>query len=134
VDGFTTSGLPVTSGSYVGTNPIWGDMGSPNSQDWLQVDLGAPTRVNDVKLYFYSNKAFGAGGNTYREPAAYTVQTLNGSTWVDVPGQVRAPATAAPNFNEVTFTPLVAQQLRVLMTRRQGFAVGLKEVQVFDLE
>jgi hypothetical protein len=25
VDGFTISGLPVTSGAYVGTNPIWGD-------------------------------------------------------------------------------------------------------------
>jgi hypothetical protein len=38
VDGFTISGLPVTSGAYVGTNPIWGDTGSPNSQDWLQID------------------------------------------------------------------------------------------------
>jgi len=24
----------------VGTNPIWGDSGSPNARDWLQVDLG----------------------------------------------------------------------------------------------
>jgi Concanavalin A-like lectin/glucanases superfamily/NedA-like, galactose-binding domain len=134
VDGFTTSGLPVTSGAYVGTNPIWGDAGSPNAQDWLQVDLGAPTRLNDVKLYFYSNKAFGAGGGTYREPASYTVQVLNGSTWVDVAVQVKAPATAAPNLNEVTFAPLVTRQLRVLMTRQSGFGVGVKEVQAFDLE
>ena len=49
----------MTQGSYVGTNPIWGDNGSPNAQDSLQVDLGAPTRLNDVKLYFYSNKQFG---------------------------------------------------------------------------
>ena len=87
VDGFTISGLPVVSGAYIGTNPIWGDLGSPNAQDWLQVDLGKPTRFDDVKLYFYSNKAFGSGGNTYREPAAYTVQYFDGSSWVDVPGQ-----------------------------------------------
>ena len=39
----------VTSGSYIGTNPIWGDAGSPNAQDWLQVDLGAPTQFNTAK-------------------------------------------------------------------------------------
>jgi hypothetical protein len=132
VDGFTISGLPVVSGSYVGTNPIWGDLGSPNAQDWLQVDLGRPTRFNDVKVYFYSNKAFGSGGNTYREPAAYTVQYYNGSSWVDVPGQVQSPQTPAPNYNEVTFTPVVAQQVRILVTPMTGYAVGIKEFQVFN--
>jgi hypothetical protein len=131
VDGSTISGQPVVAGSYVGTNPIWGDLGSPNPQDWLQVDFGRPTRVNDVKLYFYSNKAFGSGGNTYREPAAYTIQYFDGTSWVDVPNQVAAPATPAPNLNEVTFAPIVTSQLRVLMTRSTGFAVGLKELQVF---
>ncbi len=134
VDGFTTSAPPVTSGGFVGTNPIWGDQGSPNTQDWLQVDLGAATRVNNVKLYFYNNKAFGSGGNTYREPSAYTVQFLNGSTWTDVPGQVRSPATPAPNYNQVSFTPLVARQFRVLVTRQGTFGVGVKEFQIFDIE
>jgi hypothetical protein len=132
VDGFTISGLPVTQGSYVGTNPIWGDVGSPNAQDWLQVDLGTPTRLSDVKLYFYDNKQFGRAGNTYRAPASYTVQYLDGSNWVDVPNQLQSPTTPAPNLNEVTFSPVVARQLRVLMTRAPGYAVGLKEVQAFS--
>ena len=130
VDGFTISGLPVVSGSYVGTNPIWGDLGSPNDQDWLEVDLGKPTRFNAVKPYFYSNKAFGAGGNTYRPPSAYTVQYFDGGAWVDVPGQVRSPATPAANLNQVTFAPLTAQRVRLLMTRPPGFTLGLKELQV----
>ena len=132
VDGFTISGLPVVSGGYVGTNPIWGDLGSPNAQDWLQVDLGRPTRFDDVKLYFYNNKAFGSGGNTYREPAAYTVQYFDGASWVDIPAQVRTPDAPAPNANEVRFGPVVAQQVRVLLTRATGFAVGVKELQIFD--
>ena len=78
VDGYTISGLPVTSGAYVGTNPIWGDNGSPNAQDWLQLDLGKPTRFTEAKLYFYSNKAFGSGGSTYKEPSAYSVQYYDG--------------------------------------------------------
>jgi hypothetical protein len=132
VDGFTISGLPVVSGSYVGTNPIWGDVGSPNAQDWLQVDLGAPTRFNSIKLYFYSNKSFGSGGNTYREPADYTVQYFDGTSWVDVPGQGRVPATPAPNYNEDDFPPTTAQLVRVPMTRQTGYGVGVKELQVFD--
>jgi hypothetical protein len=130
VDGFTISGLPVVSGSYVGTNPIWGDLGSPNAQDWLQVDLGTPTRFSDVKLYFYSNKAFGSGGNTYREPESYTVQYLDGSSWVDVANVTQIPATPAANFNEVQFAPVSARKVRVVMTRTTGYAVGLKEIQV----
>jgi Concanavalin A-like lectin/glucanases superfamily/F5/8 type C domain len=132
VDGFTISGLPVVSGAYVGTNPIWGDLGSPNAQDWLQVDLGRPARFNDVKVYFYSNKAFGSGGNTYREPASYQVQYFNGSSWVDIPGQVRSPGTPAPNYNDVTFAPILAHQVRLLVTPMTGFAVGVKEIQVYN--
>jgi hypothetical protein len=131
VDGFTISGLPVTSGSYVGTNPIWGDLGSPNAEDWLQVDLGTPKRFDTVRLYFYSNKAFGAGGGTYRQPAAYTVQVFDGSGWADVPNQVKSPGAPAPNHNRVDFQPVRARLVRVMMTRASGFAVGLKEVQVF---
>jgi len=119
----------VTFGPYVGTNPIWGTLGSPNAQDWLQVDLGRPTRFDTAKVYFYSNKAFGSGGGTYREPAAYTLQYLAGSSWVDIPGEMAAPA---PNYNNLTFPPIVARQVRVLVTPAAGRAAGIKELQIFD--
>ena len=44
------------------------------AKDWLQVNLGSAVQFNTVKLYFYSNKSFGVGGGTYKEPTAYTVQ------------------------------------------------------------
>jgi len=136
VDGFTTSGLPVTSGSYVGTNPIWGDNGSPNAQDWLQLDLGKPTRLTEAKLYFYSNKAFGAGGSTYKEPSAYSVQYYDGTTWQDVPAQAKAPALPAPNYNVDDFPAVTAQLVRVLVTKatNPSRAVGIKEIQLFDTQ
>ena len=133
VDGFTISGSPVVQGSYIGLNPIWGDQGSPNAQDWLQVDLGKQAHFDDVKVYFYDNKAFGVSGSTYRPPASYTVQYFNGSSWVDVPDATEDPSTAAPNLNEVSFPTVRASQVRVLMTLATGFAVGVKEIQVFDM-
>ena len=134
VDGFTISGIPVTSGAYVGTNPIWGDNGSPNASDWLQIDLGAPKRFNQVKLYFFSNKAWGASGSTYKEPASYSIQYFDGANWVDVPGQAKTPAAPAPNYNQVDFPFITAQQMRVMVTKSTSpaRAVGIKEVQVFD--
>src|SRR5215475_12512322 len=142
VDGSTTSGVPVTQGSYVGVNPIWGDQGSPNAQDWLQVDLGTPSTIDNVKVYFYDNKQFGGNcaggpcGNTYRAPTSYTVQYFDGSSWVDVPQQTQNPATPAANLNDITFSPIQTQMVRVVMNRATNpagglYAVGLKEIQVF---
>jgi hypothetical protein len=132
VDGFTYSGLPATSGSYQARNPIWGTMGSPNDQDRLEVDLGRPTRFDVAKLYFYDNKQFGTGGNTYRTPSAYSLQYFNGSAWVDVPSQSKNPETPKPNYNKVTFPAVTAQRVRVLVTRAGTLGVGIKEVQLFD--
>src|SRR5439155_9025215 len=78
------------------------------------------------------NKAWGASGSTYREPAAYTIRYFDGSGWVDVPGQVRTPDTPAPNYNRVDFPAVTAQQVRVLVTRAANRGVGVKEIQVFD--
>jgi hypothetical protein len=136
VDGFTYSGLPIQQGTYVARNTIWGTQGSPNAQDWLEVDLGAPTTFNTVKLYFFSDKAYqtqsNGSGNTYRQPSAYTLQYHNGTDWVDVPDQVKSPAAPQPNLNTVTFAPLTAQRFRLLVTPVAGFGVGVKEVQIFE--
>ena len=85
-----------------------------------------------MKLYFYSDKDFGVGGNTYREPAAYTVQYFDGHAWVDAPAQDKHPASPLPNYNRVDFPPVKSERMRVLVTPQAGYGVGLKELQVFD--
>jgi len=136
VDGYTISGLPFQQGTYLARNTIWGTQGSPNAQDWFEVDLGAPTRINTVKLYFFSDKTYNTqsngSGNTYRQPAAYTVQIHDGTGWVDAVDQVATPAVPQPNHNTVAFAPVTAQRVRVLMTPTTGYGIGLKEIQVFD--
>jgi len=136
VDGFTYSGLPIQQGTYLARNTIWGTQGSPNAQDWLEIDLGAPASFNSVKLYFFSDKTYqtqsNGQGNTYRQPSAYTLQYHNGTDWVDVPDQARSPAAPQPNYNSVTFAPVTAQRVRLLVTPTAGFGVGVKEIQIFD--
>jgi hypothetical protein len=132
VDGYTISGLPIQQGTYLARNTIWGTQGSPNAQDWLEVDLGTPSTFDAVKLYFFSDKTYmtqsNGSGNTYRPPSSYVIQVFNGTDWVDV---ARNPATPMPNLNTVTFAPVTAQRVRVLVTNQAGFGTGVKEFQVF---
>jgi hypothetical protein len=142
VDGFTISGLPASGpggqarAGYIAPNTIWGTQGSPNAQDWFEVDLRAPHKIDTVKLYFFNDKSYNTqqnnSSNTYRQPSAYTVQYHDGSGWVDIPGQDRSPGTPQANYNKVTFPQLTAQRVRVLMTRTGTFGIGLKEIQVFN--
>lgn len=127
VDGYTVSGLTVKSGAYQAFNPIWGTKGSTNVQEWYEVDFGASTQFDSVKLYFYNDKSY---GNTYREPEYYTVQYFNGTDWVNVPQQRKSVLQA--NYNSDRFEPVTAEKMRVLMTSTPGFGIALKEIQVFD--
>lgn len=108
--------------------PFWSSRGSPSAQDTVEVDLGAPARFDDVKLYFYRDRT----ADGLAEPAAYRVQYHDGSGWVDAPGQSRSPAIPRANYNHVRFAAVTAQRVRVLMTHQSGHRSGLKEIEVFD--
>src|SRR5262249_34510637 len=69
VDGFTIN------------DPIWGAAGSPNATDWYEINLGSAKTVDEVRLYFRDSRPQNA---TYRAPASYQIQYLNGSTWTTV--------------------------------------------------
>jgi PKD repeat protein len=142
VDGFTVSGLPAFAGGtnfsrpgYVSPNTIWGMEGSPNSEDWLEVDLGGPQQIDNIKLYFYSDKDYdpqqNSDGDTYREPLIYRLQYHDGSDWVNIWGH-RSSDRPMPNYNEVAFPRLTTDRVRVVVTPQDGYGVGLKEIQVFN--
>ena len=89
---------------YLAPNTIWGACsaalpacgeGSPNAQEWLEVDLTKPHKIDTVKLYFFNDKNYNTqqnnSRNTYREPSQYVLQYHDGSGWVDVPGRSGRP-------------------------------------------
>jgi PKD repeat protein len=144
VDGFTISGLPATAGGnnfsrpgYVSPNTIWGTEDSPNAEDWLEVDLGSPQAIDNIKVYFYSDKDYdpqqNSDGDTYREPVLYRLQYHDGSDWVTIFGH-RSSDRPLPNFNEVAFPRVTTDRVRMLVTPQDGYGVGVKEIQVFNTE
>jgi Concanavalin A-like lectin/glucanases superfamily len=152
VDGFTISGLPASGPAgqarpgYIAPNTIWGACsaalpacgdGSPNAQEWLEVDLERSYELDTVRLYFFNDKSYNpqqnSSSNTYREPSQYVLQYHDGRGWVDIPRQVRTPESPQANYNLVTFPERRVRRLRVLMTRTGDFGIAIKEIQAFDM-
>ncbi|HST86725.1 MAG TPA: discoidin domain-containing protein [Kineosporiaceae bacterium] len=127
---FTASGTSTAAAvdGFPINEPQWGTKGSPNAQDWLEVNFGQARTVDDAWVYFRNDRA-SAG---YRQPSAYTVQYWNGSTWVDAAAQVKTPTAARSNYNRVRFTAVSTQRLRVLVTHASGFKTGLTELKVYN--
>ncbi|WP_432968717.1 discoidin domain-containing protein [Dactylosporangium sp. CA-233914] len=135
--GATVSASYTGSGSSTGgavdgfpTNePFWGAGGSPNSQDWYEVNFGQARTFNEVGLYFKDSRPASA---TYRAPSAYDIQYYNGSAWVSVPSQAKNPSAPRGNYNVVTFPAVSAQRVRVLATNASGAKTGLTEVKIYN--
>ncbi len=109
-------------------NPVnrWTSYGSPNAQDWLEVDFGEAKEVRRVELYIYDDK----GG--VQPPTSYTVQSYTGTEWQDIANQKKNPALPAGSAqNTVTFDSVTTSKLRVLFTNRDKARSGLTELEIF---
>jgi hypothetical protein len=128
---YTASGTSAASAvdGYPTNEPFWGAAGSPNAQDWYEVNLGGAKTVSEVRLYVKDSRP---ASTTYRAPSAYQIQYLDGSTWTTVSGQVKTPAVPQGNYNRVTFTLVSAQRIRVLLTNASGARSGLTEVKIYN--
>jgi hypothetical protein len=121
-----TAGANAVDG-YPINEPIWGTYGSPNATDTLELNLGQTRRVDEVRLYFRNDRAT----NRYRQPASYQVQFWNGSAWTTVASAVKTPAGPRANYNQVRFTAVDTQRIRVQVTHASGARTGLTEFQVY---
>ncbi|WP_049567374.1 discoidin domain-containing protein [Nonomuraea sp. SBT364] len=123
------SAVPGAVDGYPINEPFWGAGGSPNGQDWYELNFGTARTFNEARLHFKDSRP---ASGTYRAPASYTIQYQDGGSWVNVPGQVKAPATPRANYNLVTFPAVTAQRMRVLATHASGAKTGLTEIKVHN--
>ncbi len=128
---YTASGATAAGAvdGYPTNEPFWGAAGSPNGQDWYEVNFGAARTLNEVRLYFKDSRP---ADGTYRAPSAYDIQYYNGTSWVGVPGQAKTPSAPRANYNLVTFPSISAQRVRVLATNASGAKTGLTEIKIFN--
>ncbi|MDX8033336.1 discoidin domain-containing protein [Lentzea sp. BCCO 10_0856] len=100
----------------------WTSYGSPNAADWLEVDLGAPAPISDLRVTFYDD------GGGVRVPTTFDLRyRAPDGQWRDIPGQQRTPAQpVARQVNRVLVQPaLTTDRVRILPRRGDGGAVGI---------
>ena len=105
----------------------WTTRGSPNAEDWLEVDFGTERAVQTLKLYFLDDST------GVKPPASYRIQLWRAASWQPARERSRAPAApAGRRANTVALEPASASRIRVLFTPRPGFATGLSELEAWS--
>ncbi len=117
----------VTDGQTV-NEPYWGNAGTADSTGYVELNLGAPVRFDNVKVWFVSDRQ--AGG--YHEPSRYSVQVPDGAGGWRVVESVKSPKIAAAKFNEALFTGVTSDRVRIAFTNAPTYATAISEIQVFD--
>ncbi|HEY7117144.1 MAG TPA: discoidin domain-containing protein, partial [Tepidisphaeraceae bacterium] len=104
----------------------WTTYESPNKSDWLAIDFGAEKSVARVSLHIYDDR----GG--VQAPAAYTVEHWDGQAWRDCDRQVKTPRRpAGGRVNEVSFTPVKTNKIRVVLTHKGNSRSGVTEIEAW---
>jgi hypothetical protein len=102
----------------------WTSYGSTNKTDWLEITFDAPKEVSRAELYIYDDH----GG--VQSPANYTVEYWAEGKWHEADSQGKTPEVPAGNtVNEVRFTPVTTQKLRIIFTHRRNARSGVTEIE-----
>lgn len=106
----------------------WTTRGSPNRRDTVTVDFGIERQIHRLTLYPLDDGPAGP----VRAPAAFEVEVWQGGRWVRPSSEQRQPAQpAGRRANHARFAPLATSRIRVVVTPREGAAVGLSELEAW---
>lgn len=105
----------------------WTTEGSDNDQEWIQINYGTERPIKTVKLYFLDD------GKGIVAPSDYRVQAWEDGQWVTLNNVHRSPEKPTGHrANVVTFDRVEpTSKVRVLMTPKEGQAVGLTEFETW---
>lgn len=112
---------PATSNDTV--NRRWGTW--PNTgEQWVLLTWASAQSLRAADVYFFDDN----GG--VRTPAAWRLQSWNGSSYVDVAGASGYP-TAVNQYNAVNFTAVSTSRLRLVLTSGAA-SVGVLELRAYS--
>lgn len=104
----------------------WTAAGSGQKEDWVVLDFGVERPVETLKLYFLDDVA------GVRPPARYEVQFWHEGGWLEIAGQRRNPERPeGRRANVVSFRPVNAPKLRLVLTHQPGASSGLTEIEAW---
>ena len=100
----------------------WPEKGST---EWVAYDLGAPTSLFEVEVYWLDD----TGSGECRLPASWRVLYKDGEEWKPVEA-AGAYGVAKDTYNKVTFKPITTTALRLEVTLPPQWSAGIQEWKV----
>ena len=94
-----------------------------DTQEWVAFDFDNPQKISKVKVYWFDDGPHGG----CRIPASWEVQCQKGETWKPVKNKTPYSVTKDA-WDEVSFKPVKADGLRLLIQLPEAFAAGLYEI------
>jgi len=105
----------------------WTASGTPNAQDWVEVNLPAPHRVETVELYLWGD------GVRVKAPRRYTVECWDGRTWRAARVLSQVPAVPqVSSVNTVHIEPVMTARVRIVFEHDVPAASGMTEVIILE--
>ncbi len=105
----------------------WTAYGSPNREDWVEVDLGMQRLVEQIDVFFYGD---GAG---VAAPEDYRIEVWGGSEWKEPSLRWRKPSEPlAWALNQTRLEPVRTSRLRVVLLHRAPSASGIAEIRIWE--
>lgn len=100
----------------------WTAFDSPNASDWVQLDWKEPVTVSRMEMCLW------ADGGGVRVPRSFTLQSWNGTAWVEAREQRREPAQPTLSTpNEISIEPVRTTRLRVTFAHAVPGQSGVTE-------
>lgn len=105
----------------------WSAQGSPNQQDWIEINLGPRKQVQQIDIQFLGS------GNQIGAPEDYSVEYMENVEWKQAEIQNRYPETPqSMALNTVTFSdPLFTHKLRIHFKHKSSLKTAISEIMVW---
>jgi hypothetical protein len=104
----------------------WTAFGTPNTDDWVELDFGQMRAVRQVDLYLYGDD------RGVRAPRGYRIQYRAGDQWRDATVEYRLPEKPATSaVNVVRVTPVETDRLRIVFEHDAPAVTGVTEIMVW---
>lgn len=124
----TPPGFAVDGGAWYDRHPPnrWTTAGSPNGEDWIRIDLGAPRSIAMVSMYFLDDTT------GVVPPGDYRIEMLTNGKWAPAREISRVPdAPTGRRENRVRLEGVEGTALRVIFEHADGGRTGLTEIQAW---
>jgi hypothetical protein len=97
------------------------------TSEWVEYAFAKASTVSSVQVYWFDD----TGRGQVRTPASWRLLYRDGDDWKPVASSA-AYAVEKDRYNIVTFTPVTTTGLRLEVTARPEFSVGIQEWKVKD--